>query len=130
MDLKELRQASKIRQFAASFMFAGNGLKYVMKNERNFKFHIGASIAAIILGILLSLEKWEWLILLLTISSVLSLEIINTAIEKAVDLVTEEYHPTAKLAKDLAAGAVLLAAIFSIIIGCVLFLPKIAHFFL
>ncbi len=89
------------------------------------KIHLGISLIVILTGLWLSLSMLEWLFIILAIGGMLSLEMINTAIERAVDLVTDQYHPLAKDAKDIAAGAVLLYAIMSVIIGVIIFVPKI-----
>ncbi len=114
-----------IKRFLKSFGYAVNGIRAVWKSEQNFRFHTFAMILIIALSFALSISRIEWCIILLLIFGMLSFEIMNTAIEKTVDLVTGEYHPLAKLAKDFAAGAVLLFAIASIIIGTIIFLPKI-----
>ncbi len=90
---------------------------------RNIKVHYLAAIAAMIGGLYFDITKIEFLIILVVIMQVICLEMVNTAIEKTVDLVTSEYHPYAKIAKDVAAGAVLIAAVFSVIIGGIIFLP-------
>lgn len=89
------------------------------------KIHLGISLIVILTGLWLSLSMLEWLFIFLAIGGMLSLEMINTALERAVDLVTDQYHPLAKDAKDIAAGAVLLYAIMSVIIGVIIFVPKI-----
>ncbi|WP_328160123.1 diacylglycerol kinase family protein [Cytobacillus praedii] len=101
------------------------GIRSVIMNERNMKIHLGISLIVILTGLWLSLSMLEWLFIILAIGGMLSLEMINTAIERAVDLVTDQYHPLAKDAKDIAAGAVLLYAIMSVIIGVIIFVPKI-----
>ena len=78
---------------------------------------------------ILHVSMVEWCILLLTISLVLVLEMVNTAIERAVDLVTKDYYELAKIAKDVAAGAVLVASMFSVVLGVLIFLPKIILLF-
>lgn len=111
------------KRLVSSLRFAGNGLKIAWR-EPNMRVHIAAGIFISAAGFVFKLSRMEWCVLLLTIAGVMSLEIVNTAIEKTVDLVTEEYKPLAKMAKDLAAGAVLLFTIAAIIIGCFLFIPK------
>ncbi|MGN7425708.1 diacylglycerol kinase family protein [Cytobacillus praedii] len=101
------------------------GIRSVIMNERNMKIHLGISLIVILIGLWLSLSMLEWLFIILAIGGMLSLEMINTALERAVDLVTDQYHPLAKDAKDIAAGAVLLYAIMSVIIGVIIFVPKI-----
>ncbi|MCM3788464.1 diacylglycerol kinase family protein [Domibacillus indicus] len=123
MDLKDKR-SFHIKRLFSSFRFAGNGLKLAL-SEPNMRVHIAAGILISAAGFIFELTRTEWCVLLLTIAGVMSLEMVNTAIEKTVDLVTEEYRPLAKMAKDLAAGAVLLFAIAAVIIGCLLFIPKL-----
>ncbi|WNS82390.1 diacylglycerol kinase family protein [Domibacillus sp. DTU_2020_1001157_1_SI_ALB_TIR_016] len=123
MDLKDKR-SFHIKRLFSSFRFAGNGLKLAL-SEPNMRVHIAAGILISAAGFIFELTRTEWCVMLLTIAGVMSLEMVNTAIEKTVDLVTEEYRPLAKMAKDLAAGAVLLFAIAAVIIGCLLFIPKL-----
>ncbi|NCC30984.1 MAG: diacylglycerol kinase family protein, partial [Chloroflexia bacterium] len=75
------------------------------------------------------IERWEWLILVLTMTLVLAAEGVNTAVEATVDLATTSYHPLAKIAKDVAAGTVLLCACASIVVGCLIFLPRLMAWF-
>ena len=82
----------------------------------------------IIAGLLLHLSVTEWCICLILFGLILSLELVNTAVESVVDLVTEERKPLAKVAKDTAAGAVLISAIMAAIIGCIIFVPKALEF--
>lgn len=112
-----------IHKLLKSFRFAFAGIKVGMK-ERNMRIHITCAIIVIIAGIFTHLSAVEWLILILTISLVIGMEMVNTAIENVVDLVSPEYHPLAKVAKDVAAGAVLVFAIASVIIGIIIFIPK------
>lgn len=93
--------------------------------ERNSRIEIAAGIIAIVLAAVLRLPAVSWAILLLTIFGVLSLEAVNCAIERVVDLASPGYHELARQAKDIAAGAVLIAAIGSVGIGLILFLPRI-----
>lgn len=106
-----------------SFAAASRGILYVLVNERNMKIHVIAAMIAIISGYILGIKRLEWGLLFITISLVLFAEIMNTAIEKAVDLVTAEYHPLAEHAKNIAAGAVLLSALNAIIMAVVIFGP-------
>lgn len=111
-----------------SFSFAFSGIRAALLNERNLQIHLAVSIAVIMFGVFFGISSLEWIIILLAIGGMFSLELLNTAIERVVDLATEEYHPLAKQAKDIAAGAVLVYAIVSVIIGGVIFLPKILIF--
>lgn len=125
MDLKDKRKF----KYYDTFRFALQGIWVAMKQEKNIRFHLIVSAVVLILAVFLSLSKTEWILLVIVISGMLVLEMINTAIERVVDLVTLEYHPLAKQAKDVAAGAVLIFATAAIIIGILIFLPKILVLF-
>lgn len=116
---------SRFRPLPRSFHYAYDGVKEAFKNEPNFRAHILFGTIALVVGFALQLSSIEWLILLLTISGVVILELVNTAIEAIVDLVSPGVHPRAKVAKDVAAAAVLGSSIMAVIVGLVLFLPKI-----
>ena len=106
-----------------SFVYAGNGILWCLKNERNMRAHFSLCVymyAYLLIYDFFVLTKTEWAIILLCNALVFSLEIVNTAIEKAVDLATEKQNPLAKISKDAAAGAVLVSAIFSVIVGIVI----------
>ena len=113
---------------AKSFGYAFQGIFTCIKKERNMKIHVAAAILVVILGSILKLSVTEWCICLVLFGMVMSLELVNTAVEAVVDLVTKERHPLAKIAKDTAAGAVLIAAIMAAITGCIIFIPKIIAF--
>lgn len=114
----------KNKNFIESFKNALFGLKLAFGTERNFRFDIFCGIVVLALGFVLDFSYVELAILLITIFIVLISEVINTAIEKTVDLATDEFKPLAKAAKDIAAGAVLLSSFMSIIIGVLLFFKK------
>lgn len=107
-----------------SFKYAFEGIITTIKEERNMFIHFLIAIIVVITGIYVRLSLNEWFICLLLFALVFSLELINTAIENTVDLVTTKKNKKAKIAKDAAAGAVLIAAIFASIIGIIIFLPK------
>ncbi len=107
-----------------SFRYAAEGIVYCIKMERNFKVHLLAMILVILAGVWTKISIIEWLIITIFIAGVLALELVNTAIERVVDLTTKEYHPLAKQAKDIAAGAVLIFAIASVIAAIFIFIPK------
>lgn len=109
-----------MNSFFKSFSYAFNGLKISIR-QRNMKIHIACAIAVVALGLYFNITKTEWCILLLCIGGVISLEIINTAIEYLVDLVSPNYNELAGKVKDIAAGAVLLSVIFSAIVGTLVF---------
>ena len=114
-----------------SLRYAFNGIKYTFTNSRNFKIQVIAAFFSLILGSILQLDKKDFMILIVTIFSVLILEILNTSIESLVDLVVKKkFSYLAKISKDCSAGAVLLASINSVIIGLCLFIPKIKLLFL
>ncbi|WP_088072351.1 diacylglycerol kinase family protein [Gottfriedia luciferensis] len=118
-----LRDSKKSASLIKSFGFAFSGIFRVIKEERNIKIHLVAAVCSTALGFYVHISRIEWLILLLTITIVISLELVNSSIEAVVDLASPDQHPLAKKAKDVAAGAVLVAAIVSVIIGVLLFLP-------
>lgn len=103
-----------------SFRFAGQGVIYAIRTQRNFRIQLAAGAAALCVAILLRFELMEWAILILTIAAVLILELLNTVIETVVDLVSPEYHPLAKIAKDVAAAAVLIASVAAVAVGVLL----------
>lgn len=116
----------KVRKLIESFKYAISGITYTLETQRNMRIHFVAAICAICLGVFMNLTKTEILVLFLTISLVIVTEMINTAIEKTIDMFTKEYHPLAKIAKNVAAGSVLIAAINAIIVAYLLFFSKIS----
>jgi len=112
------------RRFFRSFLFAAQGIGTALKREQNIRFHLAAAIIVVIAGWFTVLSYTEWLVVILLIAGMIALEMVNSAIERVVDLVTAELHPLAKQAKDMAAGAVLVFAAASAIIGIIIFLPK------
>lgn len=119
----------KNRKLQNSFINAFNGIFQAFKTERNVKLHTVAALIAILLAIILKFSAIEWLILIIVITIVVVAELLNTAIEYTVDMVCgERYHEYAKYAKDIAAGATLIAAIGAVIMGCILYMPKILQF--
>lgn len=107
-----------------SFGYAFEGIFTCIRNERNMKIHITVAALVVIAGWILGLSITEWCICLGLFGLVMALELVNTAVEAVVDLVTTERHPLAKTAKDTAAGAVLIAAIMAAIVGLLIFVPK------
>nr|WP_330397708.1 diacylglycerol kinase family protein [Lachnoclostridium sp. An169] len=119
----------KKNSLVKSFGYAFDGIRTGIRKERNMKIHCVAVIAVTAAGTFLGLTATEWCICLLLFGLIISLELVNTAVEAVVDLVTEEKKPLAKIAKDTAAGAVLFSAVMSVIIGCIIFLPHLAELF-
>lgn len=106
-----------------AFLFALHGLRYVFVNERNFRIEIISATAVCIAAYVLHISAIEWFVVVLNIGFVISAELINTAIEKLCDLVSKEKNPLIKIVKDVAAGAVLLAAFVAFICGLIIFVP-------
>ncbi|KYZ77031.1 diacylglycerol kinase [Anaerosporomusa subterranea] len=113
------------RTFFHSFQYAWQGVVYCLKTQRNMRIHLLMAISACGLGWRLGLPAGEMAVLLLTIGLVIVAELLNTAVEKLVDLTCPHYHPLAKAAKDTAAGAVLAAAIIALAVGYYLFVPRL-----
>ena len=112
-----------------SFGYAFQGIWECIRDERNIRIHLTMTTLVIIGGIILHISLHEWIVCLILFGLVISLELVNTAVESVVDLVTDEKRPLAKKAKDTAAGAVLVSAIFAAIIGLIIFVPKLVDFF-
>jgi len=119
---------SKLHSTKKSFIYAFEGIKLTYKNEPNFRIQLILALLSTFLGIVLSISQTEWLILITVIFMVLLLELINSSLEALVDLVSPDINEKAKIAKDTAAGAVFVASILSLVIGIMLFLPKILIF--
>jgi diacylglycerol kinase len=117
--------ALKDKKKSIGFSFAWNGLREAAKLEKNFRIHLIFTVIVIIAGFVFKLSLLEWALIILVIGFVLAAELINTVIEKMLDYIKPELHPTAKLIKDYAAGAVLIAAITAVLIGIIIFMPKL-----
>lgn len=114
------------RSLLESLKHAGAGLKRVFLDERNFRVQLFCTLAVVVVGLLLKVDRGEWLILVLMCFLVLILEMVNTAIEAIVDMtVGKQFHECAQKAKDVAAGAVVVAAIAALVNGVVIFLPAV-----
>jgi len=107
----------------SSFRYAFAGIWWAIKTQRNMRVHLVLGICAVLLAIALGLDTAREAILALTVTLVLVAEMINTVVEAVVDLVSPTYHPLARVAKDVAAGAVLVTAIGSVVVGLFIFLP-------
>ena len=114
------------KDFPTSFLYAAKGIGYAFSTQRNFRIHVGFAIGAFGLGFLLGLNKSDIAIMALTATSVLVVELLNTAIESVVDLaIGKRFHPLAQIAKDCSAGAVLVASISSLLIAVLLLFPPL-----
>ena len=107
-----------------SFGYAFEGIAAVIHKERNMKIHCCVMILVVMAGTIVGLPAWKWCVCFCFFGLVMALEMVNTAVEAVVDLVTEERKPLAKLAKDAAAGAVLIAAIMAVVTGVIMFIPE------
>ena len=118
-----------LQKKANSFKYAFSGLKDLWIHESNTRIHLLFTVLVAVMSLWLKVDKSEFCILALIIGAVWSAETMNSALERVVDLVTLEKKPLAKAAKDLAAGSVLIMAMASVVIGLVIFLPKIIALF-
>jgi len=113
------------RSIVESFRFAFSGLWYALRTQRNTRIHLLIAAAVVALGLWLGLSPTQWAVLALTVGFVLVGEMLNTVAEMLVNLVSPGYHPLAKVVKDVTAGAVLLAAIISVIVGLLVLGPPL-----
>ncbi|WP_084268736.1 diacylglycerol kinase family protein [Oceanobacillus damuensis] len=115
----------KDKRKGIGFSYAWNGIKEIAKTEHNFRIHLAATIATVLAGFVFRLSNVEWAIVTLAIGLVLMAEVTNSAIEKTIDYLKPEIHPSAKVIKDIAAGAVLISAVIAFIVGLLIFFPKL-----
>lgn len=109
------------RKFLDSLRYAIEGLEYCVKTQRNMRIHLAIAAITAIFCVVLRITRVELVIIIISTSMVFICEVINTAVEKAVDTATQEYHPIAKISKDVAAGAVLVAVLNSVLVGFLVF---------
>ncbi|GAF22951.1 MULTISPECIES: diacylglycerol kinase family protein [Shouchella] len=119
----EDRNRRGLKRLFRSFNYAISGLGYVIRHEQNMQIHLASTMAICGLAWFFSVSATEWVLLLLVMGGVLTAETLNTAIERTVDLVTEDFHPLAKRAKDIGAASVFIFCIIAIIIGAIIFVP-------
>ncbi|MDC3413354.1 diacylglycerol kinase family protein [Aquibacillus sp. 3ASR75-11] len=124
LDSKEIKK----KRFVG-LSFAWNGWKYSLKHERNIKIHTVIGVIAISFGVFLKVSTIEWSILVLTIGFVFAMELLNTAIERILDYLSPGIDPMVGLVKDIAAAAVFVSALTSIVVGMIIFLPKLIYLF-
>lgn len=127
-QIKKILKKQGKSSFGESVGHALDGIQYTASHERNFRIEIAFAIIVTIASFFFKVSLMEWSILVLVIGMVLALEMLNTALERCVDLVTKDYKELAKIAKDVAAGAVFIMSMFSIVLGILIFLPKIILF--
>jgi diacylglycerol kinase (ATP) len=114
-----------MKKFIRGFGFAFKGLAYAAKTQLNFRVHLVAALLAIILGFVLKISANEWLWIIFSCAIVLVVELLNTSIEALTDMVSPAYNKLAGHVKDVAAGAVLVAAVFALVTGIIIFLPRL-----
>ncbi|OLN30468.1 diacylglycerol kinase family protein [Desulfosporosinus metallidurans] len=114
--------------FWRSLTQAWRGMLYTWKTQGHLQFHVFAGIIVLFFAWWSEVSRFEWLILILAIGSVIGAEVMNTALEIVVDMVQPNFHPLAGMAKDVAAGAVLVTAIQAVVIGLVVFFPRLYRF--
>jgi len=112
-------------RFLRSFLYAFRGVGVLVRTQRNARVHLLAVAVVVVAGLLLGLSRVEWLVVTLVCTLVLALEGINTAVEAVVDLASPQYHELARRAKDVAAGAVLIAALGALIVAALIVLPRL-----
>jgi len=122
-------QRFSITKRIKSFGFAFNGLKILILEEHNSRVHLIAAILVIIAGFYFQISILEWLAIILSIGFVITLEIINSAIENISDFISPEKHNSIKKIKDLSAAGVLISALTALIIGLIIFIPKVSALF-
>ena len=127
LDRKDTQIAFK-RKFS-SINNSWNGLKVAYKNEQSVYIHLVCTVILLLLSFLLKISLTQWLIIIAIIGLTLVVELINTAIESTVDLVTKEFHPLAKVAKDTASAAEFVLSVTSAIIALMIFIPRIMELF-
>ena len=110
---------------AKSFGYAWSGIRALLRTEHNSRIHLAFTVIAMLLGILLKISRFEFITLVIVMALVWICEIFNTCVEKTMDFISLEKHPQIKLVKDLAAAAVLIMAVTAVIVGCLIFIPKL-----
>jgi diacylglycerol kinase len=125
---KGKKKTYSIKRLGNSFKYAVEGIKSAYKTEQNLLFHTIVAILVIALGIVIKLSFLELSIVFLVIGLVITAELVNTSIENAIDMAMPSIHPLAKTAKDVASGAVLFSAFIAIIVGCLIYIPKLIEF--
>lgn len=116
---------NSIKKNLKSFKYAFQGIKFLVKEENNFRYHLLAAVVAVALGFYLQITTTEWLVIITMIGLVLMAEAFNTSLEKLIDILHPELHPKVGKAKDIAAGAVLIIAIAAAIVGITIFAGKL-----
>lgn len=131
MSLKKQEKHKKMsfKRFLNSIKYSVDGLVNAYQNEQSLWLHAMCTIVIVILGFVLQIKFYEWAVIVIALVIVLAVELLNTAIEATVDLVTKEIHPLAKVAKDCGSAAAFVSSIMVFIICCFIFIPKIIALF-
>lgn len=119
----------RLEQLKKSLLYAFRGLSYTIRHEKNFQNELAVAVLVVIAMIYLDLAKWENVILFLVIMGTLIMELLNTVMERVVDMLKPGVHPYAKLIKDLMAAAVLVTSILAMVVGIIIFYPHLKSFF-
>ena len=124
-----MKPPARAGSFWQSLAFALAGVRHAIRSQRNLRIHITIAVAVVIAGFVFGISRTEWAVVVTLIALVIGLELINTAIEALVDLASPESHSLAKVSKDTAAGAILVAALGSVAAGLIIFLPRLWQIF-
>jgi len=121
-------QKFSIRKQFKSFSYAFSGMKTALKEEHNARIHLVAAVAVLVCAAFFRLNAYEWIAVIFAIGFVFAMELFNSAIENTADFILLEKHETIRKIKDLSAAAVLVSAVAALVIGLIIFLPKICKF--
>jgi diacylglycerol kinase len=124
-----MKERFSLRQRIASFRYAWNGIKVLYTEEHNARIHVLAAVLALVAGVVLEINRYEWLAIVIAIGFVLVAETINTAIENIADYISPSKNEKIKVIKDLSATAVLLSVIVALIVGILVFVPRLLDVF-
>ena len=118
-----MEKGSQVKRFRNSIKYALRGLDYVIKNERNFQIELLSGAVVLTLALILNVRSWEIILIILLVMWVLVMELINTVLERVVDILKPRVHPYSRLIKDIMASVVLVSSIFSALAGAIIFWP-------
>lgn len=118
-----------ILKAARSFRYAGVGIYNLFRYENNARIHLMACILVIIAGVFFQISPVEWMLIVIQVGLVWAAEAFNTSIEKLADVVSADYHPVIKVVKDTAAAGVLILSVSAVIVGCIIFIPRLLTYF-
>ncbi|MFA5409418.1 MAG: diacylglycerol kinase family protein [Bacilli bacterium] len=128
MELRDKKKKLGIIRFFNSFKYSFSGLAYAVRQEQSVLVMLICLILTLVFGLLFNISLLEWFFILVCIGLVLGTELLNTAIEATIDLLSPSFHPLAKIAKDTASAAVFVYSLIAFIIGCIVFIPRIIDF--